>query len=95
MSLVASKKMFNWFVRQSSMPQLFKNDVIRDAVWQMCKSQFCEIFEEGLVIEADEELTQLSNKFYRIVDGLIWNQSNRSRDDLCVNFEMYLDEIKN
>ena len=96
----ASRKMFNWFVRESEMTKLFENTIVRDAVWGMCDLKFRKIFEEGLLVpepEDDEvlndEICDVSDKFYHVVDGLIWNDIYH--EELAFTFAKYLNEIRN
>ena len=100
----ASRKMFDWFVKESSMTTLFKNKEVCAIVWNICASQFYEIFEEGLRLnpqqieddnndEDDEDMDVIANRFYSIVVGLIWI-NDKEGCDLTYRFKKYLLQIR-
>ena len=95
---VVSKKMFEWFIKESDKPRLFENNNIRNTLWNMCASQIREIVEEGFRALSDEDpdqMIEIANKFYAVVNGLIWPDDD-SRDFLSATVAtFFLKNLKN
>ena len=95
----ASKKMFNWFVMYSSVPKLLANNNVKNIVWEMCASPFRAIFEEAIALDMmsdqyDDDLIEVSNKFYDIVNGLMWDSDMDIDDDMHGYFEKRLNTLR-
>ena len=96
---IASKKMFKWFVDNSSVPKLLANNNVRNIAWETCSSQIRAIFEEGLRLDKEDEdfeenLINVSNKFYDVVVGLIWDEKVDYNDCMHNYFEKCLMSIQ-
>jgi hypothetical protein len=96
----ASKQMFKWFVKHSSVPKLLENNNVQNIAWEVCASPFRAIFEEALTLDTlsddfDEDLITVSNKFYIVVNGLTRNDDDDVEDyDTHGYFEKRLNALR-